>query len=137
MVRSLHRDPVLGPLDVSCRLGPAGQTGQVVWTARHQQKLRRSLHHWILGGDCRTDPQIHTLTFNARALRFKELQLQFFSHGSNERWFLKVVLKKAQALESRFFFFFCQASPSSKCRSALKHFPQEILTFHPFNLFFN
>lgn len=114
MVRSLHRDSVLGPLDVSCRLGPAGHAGQVVWTSRHQQHLRRSLHHGILGGDCRTDTQIHTLTFNARAPRFKERpRLQFFSHRSKR--FRKVALKESSHFRHFFFFFFPPIRSKVQC----------------------
>lgn len=52
MVGTLHGHSVFGPLDVSRRLGPASHTGQIVRRPGHQQQLRRSVHHWVLGWDC-------------------------------------------------------------------------------------
>lgn len=59
LVGPLHSDSILGPLDVRCRLSPAGHTGQVVRIPSHEQELRGSLDHRVLRGDWRTDTQKH------------------------------------------------------------------------------
>lgn len=50
MVGPLQSDSILGPLDVCCRLGPPGHTGQIVWSPSHQQELRGSINHRVLRG---------------------------------------------------------------------------------------
>lgn len=52
VVGALDGHSVFGPLDVSCRLGPPSHTGQIVRRPGHQQQLRRSVHHRVLGWDC-------------------------------------------------------------------------------------
>lgn len=55
LVGSLYSDSILGPLDVCCRLGPAGHTCQVVQSPSHEQELWGSLNHRVLRGDWRMD----------------------------------------------------------------------------------
>ncbi len=62
LVGPLHSDSILGPLDVCCRLGPAGHTGQVVRSPSHQQELRGSVNHRVLRGDWRRHTHTHTHT---------------------------------------------------------------------------
>lgn len=61
MVGPLHSDSILGPLDVCCRLGPPGHTGQIVRSPSHQEELRGSINHWVLRGDWRRHTQIQKL----------------------------------------------------------------------------
>lgn len=51
MVGPVHSDSVLGPLDVRCGLGPPGHAGQIVRSPSHQQELRGSIDHRVLGRD--------------------------------------------------------------------------------------
>lgn len=84
MVGPLHSDSILGPLDVCCRLGPPGHTGQIVRSPSHQEELRGSINHRVLRGDWRRHTQIQksTCTF-----------MQVCTHADRQVYSLHVAIR--------------------------------------------